>query len=184
MADPVVIKKYGNRRLYDTERSGYITLADLEEMVRAGRDVRVVDAKTNEDLTKLVLVQIIAERDAAREVLPLGFLKAIVQHADSPERGKLRDALSNAWGGFVQTQTAAVAQMTQAALAASPWAMFSQGPFTAPRPAPTTVSPQDVVEQNARRDQEIADLKAQLGQTNELIHALLKAQQNGQESGS
>ena len=180
MGETVVIKKYGNRRLYDTERSGYITLNDLEAMVQKGTDVRIVDAKSGADLTKAVLMQIIAERDAAHDVLPLGFLKAIVRHSESPQRGALRDALGNAWQGFVRSQTDIVQQMTQAAFAASPWNMFqggfSQNAMTPPRPPPSGASPTDIVDQNVRRDREIAELRAQLGQTNQMISALLQAQ--------
>ena len=58
------IKKYPNRRLYDTENSGYITVADVKQMVLDGVDFRVVDAKTNEDLTRAILLQIILEEDS------------------------------------------------------------------------------------------------------------------------
>ena len=58
------IKKYPNRRLYDTANSGYITLADVKQMVLDGLDFRVVDAKTNEDLTRAILLQIILEEEA------------------------------------------------------------------------------------------------------------------------
>ena len=61
---PALIKKYGNRRLYDTEDSRYITLEDLTERVRNGADVRVVDASTGEDLTRSILLQIILEEEA------------------------------------------------------------------------------------------------------------------------
>jgi len=57
----VVIKKYGNRRLYDTAGSRYVNLDDLAALVRAGKEVRVVDAKTGRDLTRVILTQIITE---------------------------------------------------------------------------------------------------------------------------
>lgn len=63
--DVVTIKKYANRRLYDTERSCYITLEDLGTMVRDGRDFRVVDAKSGEDITHNVLTQIIMDEERA-----------------------------------------------------------------------------------------------------------------------
>jgi polyhydroxyalkanoate synthesis repressor PhaR len=58
------IKKYPNRRLYDTANSGYITLADVKQMVLDGIDFRVVDAKTNEDLTRSILLQIILDEES------------------------------------------------------------------------------------------------------------------------
>ena len=69
-AGQVVIKKYGNRRLYDTSTSRYINLEELSDLVRNGNEVKVVDAKTGEDLTRLTLMQIIVE-DAKEERAPL-----------------------------------------------------------------------------------------------------------------
>lgn len=75
----VTIKKYANRRLYDTGSSAYITLDKLAEMIRAGREFEVIDAKTGEDITRQVLTQIIVEEEAHGEtMLPLGFLKQII----------------------------------------------------------------------------------------------------------
>ena len=77
--DVVTIKKYANRRLYDTERSCYITLDDLGAMVRDGRDFRVVDAKSGEDITRQVLTQIIVEEEArGTTMLPINFLKQLI----------------------------------------------------------------------------------------------------------
>ena len=73
---PVVVKKYANRRLYNTESSSYITLDTLAEMVRGGRDFVVYDAKTGEDITRSVLTQIIVEEESkGRAMLPTGFLR-------------------------------------------------------------------------------------------------------------
>ena len=74
--DVVTIKKYANRRLYDTERSCYITLDDLGAMVREGRDFRVVDAKSGDDITHNVLTQIIMDTETRGEtLLPVNFLR-------------------------------------------------------------------------------------------------------------
>lgn len=66
---PTVVKKYANRRLYDTGRSSYVTLEDLYDMVREKYDFVVVDAKTNRDLTKQVLTQIIVEKESGTDSL-------------------------------------------------------------------------------------------------------------------
>src|SRR5206468_12661078 len=78
----VTIKKYANRRLYDTESSAYITLDRLAQMVREGRDFEVVDAKTGEDITRQVLTQIIVEEEAhgGTTMLPINFLKQLIGH--------------------------------------------------------------------------------------------------------
>lgn len=77
----MIVKKYSNRRLYDTEQSRYITLEELAQRIRDGADVRVLDAKTNVDLTQATLVQIILEGDASR-LLPVPLLMQIVRMGD------------------------------------------------------------------------------------------------------
>ncbi len=78
---PVIIKKYANRRLYNTETSSYVTLEDLGEMVRSMRDFLVYDAKTGEDLTHTVLTQIIVEEEGrtGSNFLPIGFLRQLIR---------------------------------------------------------------------------------------------------------
>ena len=78
-ANRVTIKKYANRRLYDTESSSYITLDKLATMIRDGRDFEVVDAKSGEDITHQVLTQIIVEEEARGEtMLPVKFLRQLI----------------------------------------------------------------------------------------------------------
>src|SRR5690349_25117050 len=78
-AQPVVVKKYANRRLYNTETSSYITLDNLADMIRAGRDFAVYDAKSGEDITRGVLTQIIVEEEnKGSAMLPTGFLRHLI----------------------------------------------------------------------------------------------------------
>ena len=77
--EKVVIKKYANRRLYNTAKSSYVTLEDLAKMVRAGQDFAVYDAKTGEDITRSVLTQIIFEEEAkGQSMLPTNFLRQLI----------------------------------------------------------------------------------------------------------
>ena len=78
--EPTVIKKYANRRLYDTGRSSYVTLEDLCEMVKEGHDFVVYDAKSGDDLTRQVLTQIIVDQESSggQNLLPVGFLKQLI----------------------------------------------------------------------------------------------------------
>jgi polyhydroxyalkanoate synthesis repressor PhaR len=80
-SQPVIIKKYANRRLYNTETSSYVTLEDLGEMVRSERDFLVYDAKSGEDLTHTVLTQIIVEEEGktGSNLLPIGFLRQLIR---------------------------------------------------------------------------------------------------------
>jgi polyhydroxyalkanoate synthesis repressor PhaR len=76
---PVVVKKYANRRLYNTESSSYITLDNLADMVRAGRDFVVYDARTGDDITRGVLTQIIVEEESkGHALLPTAFLRQLI----------------------------------------------------------------------------------------------------------
>jgi polyhydroxyalkanoate synthesis repressor PhaR len=75
-----IIKKYANRRLYHTAISQYITLEDVAEMVRKGEELKVVDARTNEDLTRSILTQIIVEQETKGEsMLPVKFLREVIK---------------------------------------------------------------------------------------------------------
>jgi len=77
---PIVVKKYANRRLYDTATSAYVTLEDLGSMVKSGLDFVVQDARTGEDLTRQVLTQIIVEEENRGEsLLPIQFLRQLIR---------------------------------------------------------------------------------------------------------
>ncbi len=77
--EKIVIKKYANRRLYNTAKSSYVTLDDLSRMVRSGQDFAVYDAKTGDDITRSVLTQIIFEEEAkGQSMLPTNFLRQII----------------------------------------------------------------------------------------------------------
>jgi len=78
-AKPVVVKKYANRRLYNTATSSYVTLEDLAKMIKEGGDFVVHDAKTNEDITRSVLTQIIVEQEQkGQNLLPISFLRQLI----------------------------------------------------------------------------------------------------------
>jgi polyhydroxyalkanoate synthesis repressor PhaR len=85
-----VIKRYSNRKLYDTQESRYVTLEEIEEMIRAGKEISVVDAATGDDLTSVTLAQIILENERSRRAaLPSAFLHQLIKHGE-------------AWQDFVQ----------------------------------------------------------------------------------
>ena len=77
--DPIIIKKYANRRIYDTESSSYITLERLAELVRQKREFKVVDAKSGDDITRQVLTQIIMDEESrGSTMLPVNFLRQLI----------------------------------------------------------------------------------------------------------
>ncbi len=84
MEDTILIKKYANRRLYDTEKSACVTLNEVSDMIKKGRQVKVVDAKTKEDMTAFILTQIILEEAKKKNaLLPAPVLHLIIQYGDN-----------------------------------------------------------------------------------------------------
>lgn len=111
--EPILIKKYANRRLYDTSRSTYITLDDLCEMVRDQLDFVVQDAKTGEDLTQAVLTQVIVEKESnGSNLLPTTFLKQLIgYYGDQMNTMMLPNYLQTMMDMFVKNQTQFSSQM-------------------------------------------------------------------------
>lgn len=102
---PVVVKKYANRRLYNTESSSYITLDTLAEMVRGGRDFVVYDAKTGEDITRGVLTQIIVEEEnKGRALLPTSFLRHLIAFYGDSLQNLVPRYLDQAMTNFARQQ--------------------------------------------------------------------------------
>jgi len=117
MSNTVLIKRYASRRLYDTDAGAYVTLDDIARYIKEGKDVRVVDKDTKEDLTSQYLIQIIADRDSKGEsALPLNVLTDLVRmyHAQA-------SALTPA---FLSEAVAAI-EKQQEELAASPMAILN-----------------------------------------------------------
>jgi polyhydroxyalkanoate synthesis repressor PhaR len=103
----VTIKKYANRRLYDTESSTYITLDRLAEMTREGREFEVLDAKTGEDITRHVLTQIIVDEEArGSTMLPVNFLKQLIGLYGNSMQGMVPQYLEAAMDAFQRNQSA------------------------------------------------------------------------------
>jgi polyhydroxyalkanoate synthesis repressor PhaR len=102
---PAVVKKYANRRLYNTATSSYVTLDDLCKMVRAGEHFVVYDAKTGDDLTRSILTQIILEEDGkGRNLLPINFLRQLIGYYDDSLRAFLPRYLELSMENFAANQ--------------------------------------------------------------------------------
>lgn len=102
---PVVVKKYANRRLYNTEASSYVTLDHLAQMVKEGREFVVYDAKTGEDITRQVLTQIIVEEEGkGRNLLPISFLRQLISFYDDSLQSLVPRYLEHAMGLFARQQ--------------------------------------------------------------------------------
>src|SRR6201991_2008833 len=118
---PVIIKKYANRRLYNTETSSYITLDHLAQMTREGREFKVLDAKTEEDITHNVLTQIIMEEEnRGQTMLPVNFLRQLISLYGDSMQSMVPQYLEASMDAFRRNQT----QFRQAMEGA-----FAGGPF-------------------------------------------------------
>ena len=99
-----VIKRYSNRKLYDTQESRYVTLEEIEEMIRAGREISVADATSGDDLTSVTLTQIILENERNRRAnLPSAFLHQLIKHGEAWQDFVQR-TMRSSLEGFVSSQ--------------------------------------------------------------------------------
>jgi polyhydroxyalkanoate synthesis repressor PhaR len=104
---PLIIKKYGNRRLYDSSRSQYVNLDDIAALIRAGKDVQIVDAKTGQDLTRVTLTQIITEDAKDKPTgLPLELLRQLIVASDEVRQEFVMWYLKSAFDTYQKVQDA------------------------------------------------------------------------------
>jgi polyhydroxyalkanoate synthesis repressor PhaR len=168
---PLLIKKYGNRRLYDTADSRYITLEELAAIIQAGTDVRVADAKSGADLTQATLTQIIIESREAARMLPVPLLTQLIRLGDDALAEFLGRYLSGALEMYLQTRRG-----LQAASAYNPFAqvplsatealarLWMASPFGAP-PGPAPAAPHNPAppaEPEGSQGDELAELRREL----------------------
>lgn len=114
-ASVIVIKKYANRRLYDTSTSQYVTLDHLRDLVKNGTDFQVVDAKSGEDLTRGVLAQIIFEEEArGANLLPVDFLRQLISFYGDSLQSVVPGYLQMSMNNFAQQQEEFRSRMTEA----------------------------------------------------------------------
>jgi polyhydroxyalkanoate synthesis repressor PhaR len=187
---PIAIKKYANRRLYNTASSAYVTLADLAKMVKSGEDFVVHDAKTNEDITRSVLTQIIFEQEGieGQSLLPITFLRQLIRlYGDSVqallpsyleysidqfngEKQAMREAAGRAFGQgpFSAASFAALHDMTRKNLAAFTQALGLFAPF-AGAAAQTAESPKA---EAAAPKADIDELRTQLTEMRRRLDSL------------
>jgi polyhydroxyalkanoate synthesis repressor PhaR len=122
--EPTTIKKYANRRLYNTGTSTYVTLEDLAEMVKSGEDFVVVDAKTGEDITRTVLTQIIFEQEnKGQNLLPITFLRQLIRFYGDSIQSLIPTYLDFSIDSLVREQEKLRGQFASA---------FGSTPFTPP----------------------------------------------------
>lgn len=126
MAEHRVIKKYPNRRLYDTEISSYITLEDVRQLICDGEKFEVIDAKSGEDLTRTVLLQIIAEHEErGQPIFSTELLTQIIRFYGDALQGFMGNYLERSMQLFLEQQTQFRSQLTSL-MGQTPWSMLNQ----------------------------------------------------------
>jgi polyhydroxyalkanoate synthesis repressor PhaR len=187
-AEPVTIKKYANRRLYNTGTSTYVTLEDLAAMVKTGEDFVVYDAKTGEEITRSVLTQIIFEQEnkEGQNLLPIAFLRQLIRfYGDSMqmlvprylevsiesltrEQEKFRQQMAQAFGvgAFTSLEDQVRRNMEMFERA---FAMFA--PFAAPRDS-TGAETVAQIDKPPSKSGDIDDLKRQLDEMKKKVDRL------------
>ena len=175
----VVIKKYANRRLYNTESSSYITLEHLAAMTREGREFKVVDAKTDEDITHNVLTQIIMEEESrGQTMLPVNFLRQLIALYGDSMQAMVPDYLEASMESFRRNQVQ-FKSAVEGAFAGSPFAEIAkrnmemfEAAANAFKPAPGGAAPGAAPAANGNKDSEIAALRAELARLRDKVEKL------------
>ena len=181
-SDQTVIKKYANRRLYNTGTSTYVTLEDLSEMVKAGDDFVVFDAKSGEDITRSVLTQIIFEHEnKGQNLLPIAFLRQLIRfYGDSMQtlvpsylefsmqnltndqdnlRKKLSDSFGNSAFEAMEEQVRRNSEMFENAMKMfMPFSQVTPQPAKEPEPAPRASELDTLKDQIAEMQKKITEL--------------------------
>ncbi len=198
---PVVVKKYANRRLYNTETSSYITLDNLADLIREGRDFVVYDAKTGDDITRSVLTQIIVEEEGkGRSLLPTTFLRQLIgfygdqmqalvprfleqsMTAFAQQQDQIRAAMQKTVGNFFPFSNAAIEEVSRQNVAMVERAMSLFTPFYRPpeppgqpQPQPNAGTPNPEIPNQELPNQELQAELARLHAENESLRQQLAA---------
>ena len=191
--EPIVIKKYANRRLYNTGESKYVTLDDLSEMVRANTDFIVLDAKSGEDITRSVLTQIIFEQESkGQSMLPVQFLRRLIRFYGDQMQGFLPPYLEMSMESFAKAQEQMRENMSRTFGASTPMAAFEEqaqrnmalfqqamkvwAPFAAGGGIPGIpgMTPTKAGADDEDKDEQLAELRRQMEQMQKQLDQMAK----------
>jgi polyhydroxyalkanoate synthesis repressor PhaR len=187
---PTIIKKYANRRLYNTGSSTYVTLEDLADMVKGGEEFKVQDAKSGDDITRSVLTQIIFDQEAkeGQNLLPITFLRQLIRFYGDSMQAMVPSYLEHSMNSFAREQDKLREQMKQTlggmgmggmGMGAMEehvrrnMEMFQQAmSMFMPFPSPTDKSAQNESEQKNQDDEDLQMLKRQIAEMQKKIDRL------------
>jgi polyhydroxyalkanoate synthesis repressor PhaR len=161
---PIIIKKYANRRLYNTQSSKYITLDFLADLTRKDIDFKVLDAKTNDDITHGVLTQIIMEEEnSGQQMLPVGFLKQLISMYGDSMQGMVPQFLESSMDNFRKNQKQ-VQDAIETAITSGPFGHIAKQNIEFMRSAREALIPNlsTLAGKKADKDENLDDLKQQM----------------------
>lgn len=179
--EPVIIKKYANRRLYNTRSSSYITLDHLAKMTREGVDFKVLDAKTGADITHQILTQIIMDEEASGEqMLPVSFLRQLIGMYGNSMQSLVPHYLEASMDHFRENQ-AKLAKAFEESIGANPLARIAQQNLAMFRAAAQAFMPGGAAPDAAPKDEgkagssdELAELRRQMAEMQKKLDQLGK----------
>lgn len=161
---PVIIKKYANRRLYNTQSSKYITLDFLADLTRKEIDFKVLDAKTNDDITHGVLTQIIMdEENNGQQMLPVGFLKQLISMYGNSMQGMVPQFLESSMDNFRKNQKQ-VQEVIETAITSGPFGHIAKQNIEFMRTAREALMPNlgNLTGKVSEKEESLDDLQRQM----------------------
>jgi polyhydroxyalkanoate synthesis repressor PhaR len=180
MPETRIIKRYANRKLYDTEFSSYVTLEQIAELIRQGVDVQIVDNTSKEDLTSVTLAQIIFEEEKKQRLLPLIGLRSIIQSGGTSIQdfvSHLKDDLDKSVGRVFRRDGAEGAEGVEDVEAGETAAPAETAEATPSEPVKTMAAFREFLESSQRRvDEWQGQIDAQIRKTVETLHPLAPLQ--------
>ncbi|WP_114519962.1 polyhydroxyalkanoate synthesis repressor PhaR [Altererythrobacter sp. ZODW24] len=176
--DKITIKKYANRRLYNTASSSYITLDDLAEMTRKKLDFQVLDAKSGDDITHSILTQIIMEEEASggEQMLPVSFLRDLIGMYGNSMQSMMPQFLEASMTNFRKNQTK-LREAFESGIGGNPIAKLAETNLAMMKAATDAFMPgarpkKDDAKADSKRDDELAALKAQMAEMQKKLDKL------------
>ncbi len=173
-SDAIIIKKYANRRLYNTSSSSYITLDDLAKMVRENVEFEVVDAKTGDDITRSILTQIIMEEEAkGGQMLPVGFLRQLIGMYGNSMQSLMPSYLDASMTNFRENQSK-IRDAFEKGMSAGPLAAIHETNMAMMRAAAETFIPGQKKAAAAKRDETASSSQSEISALRDQMAAMQK----------
>ena len=172
--EPIVIKKYANRRLYNTDTSSYITLDDLGKMVRENVDFQVIDAKSGDDITHTILTQIIVEEESnGAQMLPVSFLRDLISMYGNSMQAMMPSYLEASMANFRKNREQ-LSEAFKEGMANNPLAKIHETNMAMMRAAAEAFIPPAAKREPRSDDGDLAEMRKQMAAMQKKLDELSK----------